>query len=283
MTTVLSWNIQNGRGVDGKVSLERIASVVAAMGLPDVICLQEVSRGLEMPDAGTPDQVEELASLFPDYEILFGVAIEASSIGDSRRWQYGNALLSRLPLLSVRHHLLPQPAATDIKHMARQATEVVLACQEGPLRVINTHLEFHSLKQRRAQIERLRQLQEESFDLLEWPARSDEAGPYRHVERPLAGVFCGDFNMAVGSQEYEIMLSSGSFPESALIDAWTVAHPDRAHDPTCGLFDHKQWAEGPHCRDYFFVSGDTAASVRDVRVNLDTDASDHQPLKLEVG
>ena len=64
MTSILSWNIQNGKGMDGEVSMQRIADVIATMGTPDVICLQEVSRGLALTDdAGAPDQVAELSDL----------------------------------------------------------------------------------------------------------------------------------------------------------------------------------------------------------------------------
>ena len=108
MTRILSWNIQNGKGCDGRISLERIAEVIAAMGSADVICLQEVSRGLEL-EAGVaaPDQVAELEQLFPGYEIAFGVAFEARSSDAGTRWQYGNAILTRLPLrMMLSHHCI---------------------------------------------------------------------------------------------------------------------------------------------------------------------------------
>lgn len=41
---IISWNIQCGLGVDGKVDLARIANVMREMGDADIICLQEVSR-----------------------------------------------------------------------------------------------------------------------------------------------------------------------------------------------------------------------------------------------
>ncbi len=39
---LLTWNIQWGRGCDGRVDLDRIARVARAAE-PDVICLQEVA------------------------------------------------------------------------------------------------------------------------------------------------------------------------------------------------------------------------------------------------
>ena len=55
MIQVLSWNIQNGEGVDGIISLERIADTIFNISTPDVICLQEVSRNCKLKqDARSP-------------------------------------------------------------------------------------------------------------------------------------------------------------------------------------------------------------------------------------
>ena len=282
MTAVLSWNIQNGRGVDGAVSLARIAAVIGAMGEPDVICLQEVSRGLELPGIGAPDQLAELAALFPSYETIFGTAVDADPDGQGLRWQFGNAILSRLPVLSLQHHPLPRPAVANVRHMARQATEVTVAGPGGPLRVVNTHLEFHSADQRSVQISRLRDLQEEAVGQQKRQPLTDGSGPYRAIARPVAGVICGDFNMEAGSAEYELMLAPFAGGGHPIADAWRIARPDQPHDPTCGVHDRTQWPQGPHCRDFFFVNGRMAGAVLDVSVDVRTDASDHQPLMLEL-
>ena len=39
MIQILSWNIQNVEGVDGKISLQRIADTIFSMATPYVICL----------------------------------------------------------------------------------------------------------------------------------------------------------------------------------------------------------------------------------------------------
>ena len=60
---ILSWNIQWGRGIDGRVDLERTVAVIAA-GNPDVICLQEVARchpDLPGMDGNPPDQAGWIA------------------------------------------------------------------------------------------------------------------------------------------------------------------------------------------------------------------------------
>lgn len=54
MTSVLSWNIQCGKGIDGEIRIDRIARVIRELGDPDVICLQEVSRKLPLLDGVAP-------------------------------------------------------------------------------------------------------------------------------------------------------------------------------------------------------------------------------------
>jgi len=283
MIQILSWNIQNGKGVDGEVSLKRIADVIDAMGPPDVICLQEVSRGLALPGCdGKPDQVAELSALFPGFETIFGAAVDSGAPGGGERWQFGNALLTRLPVLSLLCHILPRPAARGIRHMTRQATETTLAGDSGPLRIVNTHLEYHSLTQRLAQVDRLRDLQREAMEQRSDPPEVRPDGPYSAVPRPVDALLCGDFNMMLGSEEYRRLLAPLAGAETPFEDAWRIVHPGRDHDPTCGIFDRVQWPQGPHCRDVFFVAGDCARRLRDLKVDTATAASDHQPLMLSL-
>ena len=283
MTRILSWNIQNGKGCDGRISLERIAGVIGAMGAPEIICLQEVSRGLVLETGkAAPDQVAELEQLFPGYEIAFGVAFEARPSGAGSRWQYGNAILTKLPLSMMLSHPLPRPGVENLRHMTRQATEVVLEDGSGPLRVVNTHLEFHSAIHRLAQVDRLRELQLEAIEETAMPPRTDPAGPYRQAARPVDAIYCGDFNMLPGSEEYRRLLDRLVSVDQPFVDAWKRLYPDREYDPTCGIHDRNQWPEGPHCRDFFFAAGRCIAALRTMTVDVGTDASDHQPLMLEL-
>jgi endonuclease/exonuclease/phosphatase family metal-dependent hydrolase len=64
MLTLVSWNIQYGKGVDGQIDLSRISQTVHKDGLPDILCLQEVSRNYPSTDDGA-DQVQQLQKLFP--------------------------------------------------------------------------------------------------------------------------------------------------------------------------------------------------------------------------
>jgi endonuclease/exonuclease/phosphatase family metal-dependent hydrolase len=48
------------------------------------------------------------------------------------------------------------------------------------------------------------------------------------------------------------------------------------------VFDRVQWKQGPDCRDFILVTEDLAPRVRRVEVNGQTDASDHQPMMIEL-
>lgn len=271
MTSILTWNIQCGLGCDGRVDLARIARVAQAMGDSDVLCFQEVARNDPGYDDGA-DQLARLQALFPGYQAFFGVALDRAGTGGERR-QFGNLLLSRLPVLQVFHHLLPHPAEAGIKHMQRQAIEAVVATPAGPLRVVMTHLEYYSAAHRAAQIERLRALQAEVAENEARPPKP-AASPYDPVPRPAALVLCGDLNFLPHEDEYRALFAP------PLLDAWRSARGAEPHPPSTGLFDRRQWPMGGHCRDYFAVTDDVAQRVAGVAIDTATDASDHQPLRL---
>jgi endonuclease/exonuclease/phosphatase family metal-dependent hydrolase len=238
------------------------------MGEADVVCFQEIARG-DPAFGGGADQVAELAALFPGYEAVFGPALVRSE----RR--YGNLLLSRLPVLQVFNQLLPHPAEGGIKHMQRQAIEVVVETRAGPLRVMTTHLEYYSAAHRAAQVARLREIQNEVAANEAAPPKAAQS-PYDPVPRPASLVLCGDFNLAPDDPEYAALF------RPPLVNAWEHARPGEPHPPTTGLFDRKQWPMGGHCRDYFAVTPDVAARIASIECETASDASDHQALRLEL-
>jgi endonuclease/exonuclease/phosphatase family metal-dependent hydrolase len=268
VTAILSWNVQNGRGCDGVIDLARSARVAGSMGEADVLCLQEIAR--HDPTYGdAADQVAELAGLFPGFEAIFGPAL----VRGER--QYGNMILSRLPVLQVFNHLLPHPAEGGIKHMQRQAIEAVVRTRAGPLRVVTTHLEYYSAAHRAAQLARLRGIQGEVALNEAQPAKSAPS-PYDPVPRPAALVLCGDLNLLPDDAEYRQLF------QPPLVDAWRATRPGEPDPLTTGLFDRVQWPKGGHCRDYFAVTPDVAARIVSVDMDAATDASDHQPLRLVI-
>lgn len=277
---LLTWNIQCGRGVDGRVSLERIAEVVRAMGSPAVLCFQEVARHLPALDGQGADQPARLAQLFPAHRALFAPAQDFG--GDpARPCQFGNLMLVTLPVVQVLRHLLPGAADPGVRHAQRGALEVVLEAPWGPLRVVTTHLEFHSHAHRRAQVRFLRNLQAEVVAQDRLPAVPAPAGGiYEPRPRPAETVLCGDFNFSPDDSLHARLCAPLESEGPAFRDAWPLVHGARPHAPTCGIGDHAQWPQGPHCRDFYFVTAELEPRVEDVEVNTETPASDHQPVRL---
>jgi endonuclease/exonuclease/phosphatase family metal-dependent hydrolase len=265
VTAILSWNIQNGRGCDGVTDLARIARVAQAMGESDVLCFQEIARR-DPAFGGGSDQVAELEALFHGFQAIFGPALARGER------QYGNMILSRLPVLQVFNHLLPHPAEGGFKHMQRQAIEAVVETRAGPLRVVTTHFEYYS-PHRAAQVARLRAIQEEVAANAESPAKAAPS-PYDLVARPAALALCGDFNIQPDDAEYQALF------QPPLVDAWRQARPGEPSPLTTGLFDRVQWPKGGHCRDYFALTPDVARRIASIDMDAATDASDHQPLRL---
>ncbi len=282
---ILSWNIQNGLGTDGKRSLDRIASVIEAMGRPEVICLQEVSRSMPLDaDVTPPDQVAELCGLFSEYQAVFGVALDMRVSETNQTAQYGNLILSRLPILSSSCHPLPQPLHPGVKQMPRQATEITVDTGKAGqlLRVMTTHLEFHSQRQRLAQVGAMRAIHEQIVACnLDAPAYTP-TGPYQQLNRASPTVICGDLNCLPGSTELDTLIASAELPEAQLREVWQAMHPAQEHLPTCGIFDRTQWPQGPHCRDYFVASADLIPRCQTMVTNTETNASDHQPICLTI-
>ncbi len=272
MTAIVTWNIQCGKGCDGITDLARIALVVRAMGDADVICLQEVARN-DPGIAGGADQAAQLETLFPGHRAVFGAGLDRIPDGSEKRREFGNMILSRLPVLQVFRHLLPHPPEPGIKHMQRAAVETVVQARGGVLRVITTHLEYFSARHRAAQIARLRLLQEEAAGNAAAPPAPGNT-PYDPVPRPASLVLCGDLNLLPDDAEYQALFT-GPF-----LDSWRVARRDEPHPPSTGLYDRVQWPMGGHCRDYFAVTPDVAVRIRSIEMDAQTDASDHQSLRL---
>jgi len=279
---LITWNIQWCRGCDGRVGPSRIARVAREMADFDVLCLQEVARNYpDLAGSSGEDQFGALAALLPEYTLVEGVATDVLATGGGRR-EFGNAVFTRLPVLQAFRHLLPWPADAAAPSMQRVAIEVVLESASGPLRVTTTHLEYYSLRQRAAQVERLRELQIEAAGHAAAPNDAqNHNGPIRPVPRPVSSVLTADFNFRPEDALYARLQAPLAPGVPAYRDAWALRHPGTLHAPTLGVNDRKQWPEAFAC-DFIFVTEDLAARVADVAVNTTTDASDHQPVLLEL-
>ncbi len=274
---LLTWNIQCGKGCDGVTDLARIVSIARKFSGADVYCFQEVSDNFANLGGGK-DQSAELASLLPGYVPVFRPATEAVD-ADGRAHRFGNITLSRLPVMQIANHLLPWPGAASVRSMRRHALDVTVQAAFGPLRVVNTHLEYHSVSQRDAQIARLLDLQQEASTGVMTAGAHKE--PYAAQTLAASSLLCGDFNFDVSDRQHA-MIAESDRPGLNYRDAWSICHPEKPHALTCGLFDHEQWSEGPDCRDFIFATEDLAGRIRRVEVNVETDASDHQPIVIEL-
>lgn len=280
---IISWNIQWGRGADGRVDLGRTVGAIGEMGGADVICLQEVAQSFPGLEGGhCEDGVAVLSDAFPDHEAVFGPGVDVPD-GRGGRARFGNLLLSRLPVDQVFRHLLPWPADPGVPGMQRCCVEAVLHAPSGPLRVLTTHLEYYSARQRAAQVRALRALQEEVTGHTAVLSTTGESNPvFAARPRPSSAIVCGDFNCEPESAEYLSMAADPRPGVPAWRDAWRVRYGDRKHAPTVGLHG-AEWPGRTYCCDYLWISEDLSPRVVDITVASATAASDHQPVLLELG
>lgn len=273
---ILTWNIQEGRSCDEGRDVPRIAREAKQMADFDVLCLQEVSVNFRGPDE-SQDQVALLREALDGYECLFGIAIDLPRPAGGRSL-FGNMMFSRLPVLQVFRHLLPWPPDPDVPSMQRMCLEAVVEAPFGALRIMTTHLEYFSHKQRMAQIEELRRLHAEACARAASPPKAPEpARVFAALARPTAAVLCGDMNFKPSAVERELMTTAIT-DAPGFRDAWEVVHGDLPHVHTLGV--HNGNGKGTYCSDYMFVTEDLAPRVAAIEVNLETPASDHQPVIL---
>jgi endonuclease/exonuclease/phosphatase family metal-dependent hydrolase len=278
---LLQWNIQWCRGMDGHMDVQRIARVARELADPDVACFQEVAINYPaLAGSRGEDQVAELSAAFPGYSAHFVWGPDVPDTQGGRR-RFGNLLLSRLPVHQVLRHSLPWPAHAEVPTMQRTAIEAVIEVNGAPLRITTTHLEYYSATQRYAQVEALRTLHANATARARaTPSKQYNSGPFQPLASSVSGLITGDFNMRTDDPAYARMLApiDGAEP---LIDVWSHCHPHTPHAPTFCVFDSR-YSKTPYCCDFIFASRDLAPRLRKIRVDLDTQASDHQPVILHL-
>jgi len=134
---VATWNIHMGIGLDGKRDLSRTADVIEQMGV-DVIGLQEVDNHV--------GQVDDDLGLLGR---LTGMMVIAGPTMQSMKGDYGNALLTSLPVLHVERH--------DLSVGQREPRGLLIVHQEWhgkKIQIAVTHLGLHP-GERRSQVRRL--------------------------------------------------------------------------------------------------------------------------------
>jgi len=278
---LITWNVQWCRGVDGVVDPARIVAEARRLADFDVLCLQEIADNYPDPRlAGSngDDQFARLAELLPGYTAVPGVAVDQPG-DDGRRRRFGNMILSRLPVRQVYRHLLPYPCDPGVPGMPRIAIEAVVGAPGGDLRVITTHLEYYSAKQRMAQVDALRAIYAEGHAYArDAQATMTDGGPFQTFLRPRETVITGDCNFEPRSAEHRRMLEPLADATPPLVDAWQALHPGEPHPSTFKIYEKKTPDEPElHC-DFIFIGDEVRA--RAIRVDRKTQASDHQPVVL---
>ncbi|MCB0243205.1 MAG: endonuclease/exonuclease/phosphatase family protein [Anaerolineae bacterium] len=168
MLRVLTYNIHGWRNASGAVDVAALARIIQASGA-DVVALNEVFHPLDTPD-GSKAALDELSVLLA-MPYAFGVAL-MPQFAFAPLASYGNALLSRLPILAhAGHHLTPVAG-----HEQRGLLEARLLLPDGKatLSVYVTHLDHKS------EAARLQQL----AAVFQWTTR-DRSRPH---------LLLGDFN-----------------------------------------------------------------------------------------
>lgn len=284
----VSFNIQYGKGRDGVYDLTRTA---AALGVADVMCLQEVERFWDR--SGNIDQVDAIAdAMGGDYYWVYGPTVDIHKGGDSpkrnRRRQFGNMILSRWPILWTRRHLLPKQQLRGLFTIQRGIVEAVIDTPVRPMRVYSTHLCHLSATTRARQVAAILAIHDARFR--EGPVAT---GPHpdpgfneepRFDATPEDAIVMGDMNFTPESAEYRAF--HGEEGERAgdivhqhrFVDAWSVVESGAASPTFYRDFDAKTGVRIDHC----FVTASLADRVEQVHVDKDCDASDHQPLHVEI-
>ncbi len=285
----VSYNIQFGRGKDRRFDLPRIAAELKGA---DVIALQEVERYWQR--SGNLDQVSELVSLLGDYYWVYGAGVDLHRNQDQdkpgiqypQRRQFGNLLLSRRPILSSRHHLLPKYASTGPLSLQRSAIEAIIATRAGALRLYSVHLTHLCAATRIPQVEALLRIHQqaptEGAAITGARLGADWMPEGLPEAMPRQALFMGDFNFEPDSREYGMFTGPVS-PYGGLVtnpegfvDAWTAA----GHAPEEGI---TAAIKGRDVRlDYCFLSAVLANRIDEVRIDSDARGSDHQPLWLQL-
>lgn len=173
---VLTYNIHGWRDVENQADVERLARIIAA-SQADVVALNEVFHPLEPP--GRPRPALDLLAGALGMSYAFGAAL-MPQLAFAPLSSYGNALLSRYPILAhAGHHLTAVPGS---EQRGLLEARLLLPDQRTTLSVYVTHLDH------RSEAVRVEQL----AALFQWTSR-DRSRPH---------LLMGDFN-ALAPGDYE--------------------------------------------------------------------------------
>lgn len=122
---ILSYNIRHCRGMNGKVCIKAVASAIAGAHA-DLVGLQEVDYF--NPRSAFTDQAAKLGSMLGMYHV-YGPNVTWGGVA-----RFGNAILSRYPIISRKNYSLPS------KGEQRGLLRAEIQLNAQPVIILNTHL-----------------------------------------------------------------------------------------------------------------------------------------------
>ncbi len=216
---IVTYNVHGCVGMDGTLSPERIARVIARCGA-DIVALQELDAGRRR--SGGIDQAHRIAQLL-EMEVHFHPAIHVEEE------RYGDAILTHLPMRMVRAGQLPTVPGGGIALEPRGALWVAVCVGGTTLNVINTHLGLFGYERKR---------QMKALLGPDWLGDPACRGPV---------VLCGDFNAFAGSTALKQLEGRLRDAQTALADhrprgtffsRYSAARIDHVYvDPTIEILD----------------------------------------------
>jgi endonuclease/exonuclease/phosphatase family metal-dependent hydrolase len=282
---LISYNIQYGKGKDGRYDLARIAGEIEHA---DVIALQEVERFWQR--SGACDEPADLARHLRAFHWVYGANLDMDAScpdGDGfpvhRRRQFGTMILSRTPIISSRNFPLPKFGTLTQHSIQQGALEAVIRSEGGTaLRVYSTHLSHLSAATRLPQVEALLEIHRRApSEGGAWcGGHPSAAAGWTEGEMPpmpREAVLMGDFNFRPDAEEYgRIVGPDSSFGRlnnlEGFVDSWVAA----------GHAEH----EGATCNgeriDYIFVAAAWRDRIRSAWIDERAQGSDHQPIGIEL-
>lgn len=278
---VATYNIHYGIGRADKLDLKR---AIDAVRHADIIALQEIDRHWDR--SSNQDQLALIADLLPEFEIAWGPTIDVRKPATPKlRRQYGNMILSRFPIVSIRNYLLPKYGSAEYLDIQKGALEALIDTPIGPVRFYSLHLCSTSAAQSHLQMQLI----------LDHHHRAANEGPVlsgRHSDpswtsesvlpdMPEQAIMLGDFNFEDTTQAYTAVVGEWSeryghlTKRSGLVDAWTTIHgySEGARKEGWSILSPK----GRRV-DYGFVSQVLAGKLTAASVDRSADGSDHQPI-----
>lgn len=192
--TLIAYNIRMGYGLDGRLSLDKIASWAASQR-PDVVLLSEVDRGWLL-NGGHDD----LARIARGLGMRYHFARAADNV-------WGDALLTNLPVKQVHSH----PLGAHDYPTGAQAQAIVLEVGGKEVGIVNTHLQApEGQAPEVAGIARALAAGRDADEAGHRPASADEP-----VRRPV--ILAGDLNTEPSDPAMRVLEAAGlSDPLTAL-------------------------------------------------------------------